>query len=132
MLRSGYYPNFHIDSFRFSFHHRSNLTQVFGSKGTITLSNDDERLWHAKAGQSFEEITETDPNAALPGVKAGIWNVSVVALLQELAAAIHDGRRPARGATFVDGLANQRVLDAVRRSGAERRWVRPEDIDAGA
>ena len=113
-------------------HTMGNLTQVFGSKGTITLSNDDERLWHAKAGQSFEEITETDPNAALPGVKAGIWNVSVVALLQELAAAIHDGRRPARGATFVDGLANQRVLDAVRRSGAERRWVRPEDIDAGA
>ncbi|MDH4065804.1 MAG: hypothetical protein OEW19_15505, partial [Acidobacteriota bacterium] len=94
-------------------------------KGTVTLSND-ERLWLAKAGQSFEEITETDPNAGLPGVNAGIWNVSVVALMQELAAAIREGRRPIRGATFVDGLANQRVLDAVRLSGAERRWVRPE------
>ena len=113
-------------------HNAGNLTQVFGSKGTVKLSNDDERLWLAVAGQSFDDITETDPNAALPGVNAGIWNVSVVALLQELAAAIRAGRRPARGATFVDGLANQRVLDAVRLSGIERRSVRPEDIDAGA
>ncbi len=109
-----------------------NVTQICGSAGTITLSNDDERLWLARAGLGFEEITEPDPNAALPGVNPGIWNVSVVALLQELAAAIREGRRPARGATFVDGLANQRVLDAVRRSGTERRWIRPEDIDAGA
>lgn len=113
-------------------HNAGNLTQIFGSAGTIKLSNDDERLWLARAGQGFEDITETDPNAALPGVNAGIWNVSVVALLQELAAAIQEGRRPARGATFADGLANQRVLDAVRRSGVERRSVRPGDIDASA
>jgi predicted dehydrogenase len=113
-------------------HNMNNVTQVFGSKGTVKLSNEDERLWFAKAGQGFEDITETDPNASLPGVNPGIWNVSVVALMQELAAAIREGRRPIRGATFVDGLANQRLLDAVRLSGTERRWVRPEDIDATA
>ena len=107
-----------------------NLTQIFGSKGTITLSNDDEKLWLATGTLPFEEITENDPNASLPGVSAGIWNVSVVALMQELAAAIQGRRRLTRGATFVDGLAVQRVLDAVRLSGAERRWVRPEDVDA--
>lgn len=113
-------------------HNMHNVTQVFGSKGTVTLSNDDERLWFAKAGQGFEDITEADPNAALPGVNPGIWNVSVVALMQELAAAIREERPLARGATFADGLANQRLLDAVRLSGTERRWVRPEAIDAGA
>lgn len=113
-------------------HNMNNVTQIFGSKGTVKLSNDDERLWFAKAGQGFEEITETDPHAALPGVNPGIWNVSVVALVQELAAAIGEKRPLRRGATFVDGLANQRLLDAVRLSGRERRWVRPEDIDAGA
>jgi len=113
-------------------HNMNNVTQVFGSKGTVKLSNDDERLWFAKAGQSFDDITEADPNAALPGVNPGIWNVSVVALMQELTSAICEERRPLRGATFVDGLANQRLLDAVRLSGTERRWVRPEDIDAGA
>lgn len=106
-------------------HNIGNLTQVFGSKGTITLDNGDEKLWFAKAGQGFEEITEPDPNAALPGLNKGIWNVSVVALLREFAAAIAEGRAPREGATFVDGVRNQKVLDAVRISGTERRWVRP-------
>lgn len=106
-------------------HNIGNLTQVFGSKGTVTLDNGDERLWFAKAGQGFEEITESDPNAALEGVGKGIWNVSVVSVMRELAAAVAEGRPPARGATFTDGLANQKVLDAVRVSGTERRWVRP-------
>jgi predicted dehydrogenase len=106
-------------------HNIGNLTQVFGSKGTITLDNSDEKLWFAKAGQSFEDITEADPNASLPGLNKGIWNVSVVALLREFAAAIAEGRPPREGATFVDGVKNQKVLDAVRVSGSERRWVRP-------
>jgi predicted dehydrogenase len=106
-------------------HNIGNLTQIFGSKGTVTLDNADEKLWFAKAGQSFEEITEPDPNAALAGLNKGIWNVSVVALLRELAAAITEGRPPREGATFVDGVKNQKVLDAVRISGTERRWVRP-------
>ncbi|GAB1477705.1 Gfo/Idh/MocA family oxidoreductase [Paracoccaceae bacterium] len=111
-------------------HNMGNHTQVFGSKGTITLSNDDEKLWFAKAGQGFEEITETDPTASLPGLNKGIWNVSVLSALRELCGAIAEGRALRRGATFADGLANQRVLDAVRLSGAERRSVRPEDVDA--
>jgi len=112
-------------------HAMGNETRVFGSEGTIRLSNDDERLLFARAGADFEDITVSDPQAGLRGVNAGIWNVSVVALLQELATAIQEGRRPARGATFVDGLANQRVLDAVRMSGAERRWVRPDEVETG-
>lgn len=113
-------------------HNMNNVTQIFGATGTIRLHNDDERLWFAKAGGPFEDITETDPNASLPGLNAGIWNVSVVALMQELCGAIREGRALRRGATFADGLANQRVLDAVRVSGAERRSVRPETMHAGA
>ncbi|NEX46632.1 Gfo/Idh/MocA family protein [Pseudotabrizicola algicola] len=111
-------------------HNMGNQTQVFGSKGTITLSNDDEKLWFAPSGQSFGEITVDDPNASLPGLNKGIWNVSVVGALREMAAAIEAGRPLQRGATFVDGLANQRVLDAVRLSGRERRWVQPGDVHA--
>lgn len=99
-----------------------NDTQVFGSKGTITLSNATEKLLFAKAGQSFSDITADDPNAALPGLNKGIWNVSVLAALRELTAAIADGRPLARGATFVDGLRNQMVLDAVQTSTRSRRW----------
>jgi len=113
-------------------HGMGNATRIFGSEGTITLSNDDERLMFARGGEDFQDITVPDPNAALPGVNAGIWNVSVVALMQELASAIRDGRNPSRGATFADGLANQAVLDAVRLSGAERRWVQPEETLVGS
>jgi predicted dehydrogenase len=113
-------------------HNMNNVTQIFGSKGTILLHNDDERLRFARAGGPFEDITETDPNAGLPGLNPGIWNVSVVGVLQELCAAIRESRPVRRGATFVDGLANQRVLDAVRVSGAERRSVRPADVGTDA
>jgi predicted dehydrogenase len=112
-------------------HAMGSVTRIFGSEGTITLSNDDERLFLAARGRAFEEVTVTDPNADLPGVKAGIWNVSVVALMQELATAIREERKPTHGATFVDGLANQKVLDAVRASSEERRWIRPDDVYAG-
>jgi predicted dehydrogenase len=65
----------------------------------------------------------------LTGLNKGIWNVSVLGVLQELTAAIAGGRELERGATFVDGLRNQMVLDAVVASTASRRW---EDLDMGA
>lgn len=104
-------------------HNIGNLTQVFGSKGTILLDNESEKLMFAKAGGDFEDITVADPNAALPGLNKGIWNVSVVSALRELAGAIGEGRRLKAGATFFDGLANQQVLDAVKASTRSRAWV---------
>ena len=55
-----------------------------------------------------------------------IWNVSVLPALRELTAAIAEKRELQRGATFVDGLRNQMVLDAVTASTASRKW---EDLD---
>ncbi|MEM8663703.1 MAG: Gfo/Idh/MocA family oxidoreductase [Pseudomonadota bacterium] len=107
-----------------------NETQIFGSKGTLTLSNGDERLHFARAGdKEFHDISVDDPNASLEGVNKGIWNVSVVALLQEFVAAIAEDRPLKRGATFVDGLRNQMVLDAVVASTKERAW---QDLDPGS
>lgn len=107
-----------------------NETQVFGSKGTITLSNSDEKLFFAKAGESFNDISVEDPNMGLEGLNKGIWNVSVLPALQELCAAITEKRALNRGASFVDGLRNQIVLDAVFASTTSRKW---EDLEiAGA
>lgn len=99
-----------------------NETQVFGSKGTITLSNSDEKLYFAKGGEAFKDISVDDPNASLKGLNKGIWNVSVLAALQELTAAITQGRALNHGASFVDGLRNQIVLDAVVTSTKSRQW----------
>lgn len=103
-----------------------NDTQIFGSKGTITLSNADEKLFFARAGQSFAEVAVDVPDARLSGLNKGVWNISVLAALRELTAAIAGGRDLERGATFVDGLRNQMVLDAIVASTASRKW---EDLD---
>jgi predicted dehydrogenase len=108
-------------------HNGDNHTQIFGSEGTILLSNGDEKVLFAKAGEPLEDLSVADPNAELEGVNPGIWNVSVVGLMRELASAIQEGRKPREGATFEDGYKNQRVLDAVKRSGRERRWVELHD-----
>jgi predicted dehydrogenase len=104
-------------------HARDNLTQIFGSEGTIVLDNTGEKLLLARAGGDFEEMQIRDPNADLPGINPGIWNVSVVGLLREMVSAIREGRAPREGATFHDGWRNQMLLDAVHRSSRERRWI---------
>lgn len=103
-----------------------NETQIFGTKGTITLSNSDEKLYFAKGGESFKDISVEDPKASLPGLNKGIWNVSVTGALQELCAAIREDRGLKQGASFVDGLRNQMVVDAVFASTQSRKW---EDLD---
>lgn len=104
-------------------HTLDNTTQIFGTEGTILLHNTGEKLLLARAGEDFKEVQVEDPNAKLPGVNPGIWNVSVVGLMRELAAAIREKRQPREGATFWDGWRNQLVLDAVVQSSRERRWV---------
>ncbi len=104
-------------------HGLDNTTQIFGSEGTILLHNTGEKLLLGKPGGPFEDVAVEDPNASLPGLNAGIWNVSVLGLMRELAAAIREKRPVREGATFQDGWKNQLVLDAVVRSSRERRWI---------
>jgi predicted dehydrogenase len=104
-------------------HGMGNQVQIFGSEGTIKLADADETLWVARAGEDFQDMSEADPNAALPGVGKGIWNVSVVAMMHEIIGAIREGRAMNEGATFVDGLKCQQAMDAVRQSWQERRWI---------
>ena len=104
-------------------HGQRNELSIYGSEGTITLSNDTERLMVAAVGEPLAELQVEDPHAGLAGVNAGIWNQSVVGALRELCGAIAEGRSLREGATFLDGLRNQLVLDAIRISERERRWV---------
>ncbi|MDE2858296.1 MAG: Gfo/Idh/MocA family oxidoreductase [Chloroflexota bacterium] len=104
-------------------HGMGNQTQIFGAEGTITLADNDERLLVAKAGEDFVDMSERDPNADLDGIGQGIWNVSFVALMDELTDAIREKRSLGWGATFADGHQCQIAMDAARQSSAERRWV---------
>jgi predicted dehydrogenase len=68
-------------------------------------------------------VAVDNPYAGLPGVSTDIWNQGVVGAMRELCGAIMEQRPLREGATFLDGLKNQRVIDAVKLSEAERRWV---------
>jgi predicted dehydrogenase len=104
-------------------HGVANDTAICGSDGTVMLNHDSERLMYAAAGAPLTEIEVPDPYSKLAGLNPGIWNQSVVGALRELCGAINE-RRPLReGATFVDGLRNQQVLDAIWESERQRRWV---------
>ena len=100
-----------------------NMTLVNGRDATLLLRHDQETLHLVRPGGAAEDITVRDPNAQLPGVGSDVWHVATVSLLQELCAALQEGRAPAAGATFDDGWRNQLVLDAARRSHASRCWV---------
>jgi predicted dehydrogenase len=104
-------------------HNLGNHVQIFGSEGTILLSNDDEKLLLAKASEEFQDVSEHDPHADLDGIGKGIWNVSFVGLIHEATDAIHEGRSVNAGATFLDGHKCQMAMDAVRQSSTERRWI---------
>ena len=104
-------------------HGTGNLVQIFGSEGTIKLADADEKLLVARAGEEFQDMSEADPHASLPGIGKGIWNVSFVGLIREATAAIREQRSPQAGATFADGLKCQQAMDAVRQSSRERCWI---------
>jgi len=105
-----------------------NQIEIHGTEGGLVLDRHD-RLWGMRTGQKQPaELTVPDPVAVMPGIAPNVWAQSFAHLARELVAAIQERRKPTRGATFYDGLRCQQVLDAVRRSWDERRWVEVEKI----
>jgi predicted dehydrogenase len=104
-------------------HGLRNEVAIMGDEGTITLSGDTETLCVGRTGEALLRVPIENPLAGLPGVGEGVWNQGVAGALRELCNAIKDGRPLREGATFLDGLQNQRVIDAIKRSEIERRWV---------
>ena len=101
--------------------------EIVGSEGTL-IRDTSERLWGARADDELEDLTVPDPNAGLEGVAEHIWGVSFVGEARELIASIREDRPLREGATFMDGVKTQAVLDAARRSWDERRWMDVEEV----
>jgi predicted dehydrogenase len=96
--------------------------EVWGDEGHLALDAED-RLWGARQGEALEELTEPETLAPPPGMEyVSLWGVSFVRLVDHLVQATLDGAPVGPAATFADGLAVQRVLDAVRQS-TRTGWV---------
>ena len=96
---------------------------IHGERGAIRIVG--EELLRSERGKPFVRIAG-DELAKRPGNSpGGAFGSGTVLLGRALRAALDDGHRSALApaATFEDGLAQQRVLDAARRSArAEGRW----------
>ena len=100
--------------------------EYVGDEGTLRLENET-RLVSARLGETPREI---DVPAPLPSFEElGLADVGIFArvlplYLRDVVRAVAEGASELPGAaTFADGLATLRVLDAARRSSLEEAWV---------
>jgi predicted dehydrogenase len=104
-------------------HTRGPRAEVWGDEGSLVVDEAD-RLLGARRGKDWEELTEPETVTAPPGMDyVSLWGLSFVRLVDHLVAAALDGGPVAPAATFADGVAVQRVMDAVR-AAARTGWVR--------
>jgi predicted dehydrogenase len=99
------------------------MLTIHGEHGAMRIVG--EELLRSRRGEPFVRVAG-DEMANRPGNSSGgAFGSGTVFLGRALRTALDDGDRGALtpGATFADGLAQQRVLDAARRSSAnEGRW----------
>ena len=98
---------------------------LHGETGAMRLIG--EELLLAKPMKPFERIAGGDLQQRPGNSPGGAFGTGTLLLAKAVRTAIEDGNRDALApaATFQDGLSQQRVLDAARRSSQnDGRWVR--------
>lgn len=99
-------------------HGPGHLAQITGSEGTIQLTGE-RKLELARAGAPLEDITMADD--LLERTKPNtMWARGFVRLMRDFVRAAGGAPPEGEPATFHDGWAIQRVLDAVRAGGTAR------------
>jgi predicted dehydrogenase len=102
------------------------LIEYIGSEGTLRLE-DEVHLLGAKHGTAIAPIelsTNVPTHDELGMPDQGIFARILPLYLKDVIAAVRDGQQVLEGAaTFADGIATMRVLDAARRSASEGTWV---------
>jgi predicted dehydrogenase len=98
-----------------AYHGPGHVAHVTGSAGTLVLTGE-ARLEIGKPGGPLEDASVPDD---LSGrlQPDNMWSRSFIRLMRDLVGTLDGGRAAGEPATFRDGLAVQRVLDAVRAGG---------------
>jgi predicted dehydrogenase len=99
------------------------VVEVFGSRGGLRVEGL-ELLRADVSGRTWEPV-ELPALEPLPeGMRETEWTHGFSRYARALTEAVRGGAKTLPGAaTFEEGWRNQRVLDAIRRSHAERRWI---------
>ncbi len=109
----------------------ANRLEINGSRGSLAFDLErlnELELYEEQGAQSgFRTVLATDPSHPYvaawwpPGHGLG-YEHSFVHTMADFVGALSRGEQPSP--SFADGLANQRVLAAIERSAASRRWER--------
>ncbi|MGI8810916.1 MAG: Gfo/Idh/MocA family protein [Pyrinomonadaceae bacterium] len=100
-----------------------NCLEVFGTDGEMRIGHTGE-LWLAKRGENDWTTVDTDMADAISGVPDTGFSRGFMMFAPKIVEAILDGRNTIEyAATFEDGLAVQKVLDAARESNAVGRVI---------
>jgi predicted dehydrogenase len=102
-----------------------NRFTAVGSEGTLMMDGDEALLGAQGYNKQFEDLSLPDRAREVAVVPDNIWARSFYHLAREVVQALREERTEiAHVATFTDGLNCQEVIDAVRRSHQDQRWVR--------
>ncbi len=97
-------------------HDSGRRIEVHGDAGSLVLDAD-ERLWGHRVGMpEAEELSAPETMESLIGWPGDFYSPAFLRLADALAEGIRTGRHPSPAPDLSDGLAIQRVLDAVRAS----------------
>lgn len=99
------------------------VVEVFGSRGALRVEGLE--LFRAGfGGQKWEPMELPAPEPLPAGMEESEWGHGFWMYARVLTEAVRAGARTLPGAaSFEEGWRNQRVLDGIRRSHSERRWI---------
>ena len=101
----------------------TSLLTIYGERGAMRFAGEEVLL--STSGSAFATLAG-GPMESRPGNSpGGAFGTGTLHLGRALRSALDEGDRSALApaATFEDGLMQQRVLDAARKSAAQARWV---------
>jgi predicted dehydrogenase len=103
---------------------KNQITAV-GSNGTLMIDGDETLLGASGYSQQFEDLSLVDRAMEISVIPNNIWARSFYHLAREAVQALREGRSEiSHAAAFTDGWRCQQVIDAVRQSHREERWVK--------
>lgn len=106
---------------------KNNIT-VVGSNGTLVMDGDETLLGAIGYNRQFEDLSLVDRARENSVIPDNIWARSFYHMAREIVQALREGRTEiAQAASFQDGLMCQEIIDAVRRSNEEQRWIHVGD-----
>jgi predicted dehydrogenase len=105
-----------------------NQFTAVGSHGTLMMDGDETLYGTRGFNRTFEDLSLPDRARAVALVPDNLWARSFYHLARESVQALREGRTEiAHAAIFADGLQCQKVIDAIKRSHQEQKWVSVRD-----